>query len=307
MAGTKEIKKRISSVKNIKKITHTMEMVAAAKSRRMMNRVQGAKPYGEKMEEILAGLEHLAGTVESPLVDRKDNPKKYLLLVVTANRGLCGGYNSNVLKLARFRILELQNQGKEVEVQVIGKKGASYFRFIKVPVAQTYLDIDDAFSLDQSHRLGKYLMDRFASGGCDAVEVISTVYYNSATQLPEVKQMLPIGQESSTERPTLHPSGKTKEESAEKKEEGYRQNMIFQPDPETIIEKLLPHLVQTVLFRSILEAVTAEQIYRRVAMKAANDAAGDMNKSLTQLYNRKRQASITQELAEIVSGADAIA
>ncbi|MBU43773.1 MAG: ATP synthase F1 subunit gamma [Spirochaetaceae bacterium] len=306
MAGTKEIKKRISSVKNIKKITHTMEMVAAAKSQRMMKRVQGARPYGEKMEEILAGLEHLAGTVDSPLVERKENPKKYLLVVVTANRGLCGGYNSNVLKLARFRILELQKQGKEVEVQVIGKKGASYFRFIKVPVAHVYTDIDDTFKLDQSQQLGRYLMERFIKEETDVIEVISTVYYNSATQLPEVKQMLPIGQESSTEKPTLHPSGKTKEESAEGKEEGYRQNMIFQPDPETIIEKLLPHLVQTVLYRSLLEAVTAEQIYRRVAMKAANDAAGDMTKSLTQQYNRKRQASITQELAEIVSGADAL-
>lgn len=306
MAGTKEIKKRISSVKNIKKITRTMEMVAAAKSRRMMNRVQGAKPYGEKMEEILAGLEHLSASADSPLLEKKDNPQKYLLVVVTANRGLCGGYNSNVLKLARFRIAELQQQGKDVEVQVIGKKGASYFKFIKVPVEKVYTDIDDTFTLSRSYELGRYLMDRFQAKGCDVIEVVSTVYYSSATQLPEVKQMLPIGQETTASRSHMRASTGTGSE-AEKPEEGYRQNMIFEPDAETIIEKLLPHLLQTVLFRSLLEAVTAEQIYRRVAMKAANDAAGDMTKSLTQLYNRKRQASITQELAEIVSGADAIA
>lgn len=293
MAGTKEIKKRIGSVKNIRKITKTMEMVAAAKSRRMINRVQAAKPYGDKLQEILEGLEDLTGNIDSPLLRRSENPKKYVLLVVTANRGLCGGYNSNTLKLARRRILELENQGKEVSVHVIGKKGVSYFNFLKQPVARTILDIDDTVTFEQARDLADGYRAEFEEEKFDVLELVSTVYRNAASQVPAVNQILPVGVSQ-------------KEEEQEKKPKA-GQDIIFEPEPEVILENLLPHLVRTFLFRALLEAVTAEQIYRRVAMKAASDAAGDMSKSLSQLYNRKRQASITQEISEIVGGADAIA
>lgn len=297
MAGAKVLKKRIESVKNTKKITKTMEMVSTAKSRRMMDRVNAAKPYGEKLLDIMGTLSSLGDNVESPYLRRVDNPKKVALLVVTANRGLCGGYNSNILKLARNRIKEYEKQNTEVELHVIGKKGISYFKFIKVEMHATYLSKEDKIEFIDADQLADHFMTEFRLGRLDRVELISTVYISSATQKPAINAILPVG----ITTPSDSDSSYGEEEVG--KTEG---NAIFEPAPEVILQNLIPHLIKSSIYRFMLESAAAEQIYRRVAMKSATDAANDMGKILKRTYNRVRQASITQELSEIVAGADAV-
>ncbi len=290
MASGKELKKRIRSVKNTSKITKTMEMVATAKSKRMMDRVIAARPYSEKLGQLMKSLGGLRDRIDSPYLNAREDFGAVALLVITANRGLCGGYNSNVLKLARVRYLEYKEQGKQVEMFVIGKKGNSYFRFLKIPVLHSYENIDDKFSYEMSEAIALELMDAFASGRVGRVEIIGTIYHNSASQRAGLRPLLPIGAPAPGSDQGAEQSG----------------NYIFEPAPAAILENLIPLVIKSTVYRALLEAVTSEQIYRRVAMKSATDAAKEMSKLLVRTYNRVRQASITQELSEIVAGADAI-
>ncbi|GIX43074.1 MAG: ATP synthase gamma chain [Leptospiraceae bacterium] len=291
MAGLKEVKKRIGSVKNIRKITKTMEMVSAAKSRKMMNRVHDSQPYGKKIFEIMDNLSKYGTNIDTPFLKQKENPQKYVLLIITANRGLCGAYNSNVLKLARQRIKELQENKKDFKIYVIGKKGASYFKFIRVPVEKVYTNFEDNFKYEDTKQLMDSFMEQFLNQEFDILEIISTHYYSSTSQKPEIKQLLPII---------------SQQKSDKQKEEKIQPNTIMLPSKEEILRKIIPHILEFSLYKLVLEAITSEQIYRRIAMKSASDAANDMSKSLTRLYNRKRQGKITQEISEIVAGADAI-
>jgi len=301
MASGKEIKKRINSVKNTRKITRTMEMVSTAKSKKLVDRVNAAKPYGEKLRQIMASLGDLSAQIDSPYLRQEDEPKRVALVVVTANRGLCGGYNSNVLKLARSRYQALKGAGKEIDVQMIGKKGAAFFKFVRIPITETYTEFDDTFSYEQAEALVDKLMKGFAHGRYDRVEIISTVYYSAGSQKPERNQLLPIGLDEATEDP--HPDRK---HSAQDEPAAASGPVIYEPDPAVIAEKILPLAIKSTFYRLILEAVASEQIYRRIAMKNASVAAGEMVRALTRKYNRMRQASITQEISEIVSGADAL-
>ena len=294
MAGAKEIRKRISSVKNTRKITRTMEMVSTAKSKRMVDRVNEAKPYGTKIAEIIESLESLKDTVDSPYLRNASEPRKVLLLIITANRGLCGGYNTNILKLAKHRIEELKAMNAEPVLYVIGKKGLSFFKFIQQPVEASFDHIDDSFKYDSALEIAYQMMDRFVREDVDRVEVISTVYVSSSRQEPSITPILPIGSQESEKEEQIIKSGLT------------TSSYLYEPNPAIILENLLPHMIKTIVYRLILEAVASEQIFRRIAMKAATDAAGEMIKILTRKYNRVRQASITQEISEIVAGADSV-
>lgn len=300
MAGTKQIKTRMKSVRNTRKITRTMEMVSTAKSKRMTDRTNAAKPYGEKIAEMMGSLASLKDQVDSPLLRSVENPRKVALIVVTANRGLCGGYNSNTLKLARIQLNAHHEAGREVEIHVIGKKGAGYFKFLKIPVAGSYLEIDDRVTFEQAAEFVQQFVSRFEKGELDKVEIVSTIFFSSARQSPGITPILPVGMEVTEE---LEPAEGI---AALPDVEGYIPNITYEPDPAFILERLLPLVIKTVTYRALLEASTSEQIYRRIAMKNATDAAGEMIKLLTRYYNRKRQATITQEISEIVAGADAI-
>ncbi len=306
MAGTKEIKGRIVSVKNTRKITRTMEMVSTAKSKRMTDRVNAAKPYGEKIAELMDTLGGLKGQVESPLLRAVSEPKRIAVLVVTANRGLCGGYNANTLKLARKVIEDHKAAGREVEVHMVGKKGAGFFKFVKIPVAKTYLNVDDKFEYSQAEELAEYFMDEFSANKLDKVEIVSTQYHNSSSQTPGVTPVLPVGGGAVAKTDEDDDDGEGPAPKKRKTEKGYNANAIYEPSPELILKKLLPLTVKSIVYTAMLEAVTSEQIARRIAMKNATDNAGEMQKMLTRKYNRARQASITQELSEIVAGADAV-
>jgi len=301
MASGKILKKRIASVKNTSKITRTMEMVASAKSRRLMDRVHKAKPYSEKILAVMAGLGGIQGKEESPLLEVRPE-KKIALVIITANRGLCGGYNSNVIKMARNKIKEYQSRSVAFDLFVVGKKGNAYFRFVKVPVARSIIDIDDKFEYAQAEELANFFIDAYTEKKYDRVEVLSTFYLSAANQRPGSMRLLPISNEPARFDENGEPLA-SREKFAIKERPA---NFIIEPGPAVIIARMLPLVVKVSLFKLFLEAIASEQIYRRIAMKAATDAAKQMIKLLTRTYNRIRQASITQELAEIVAGADAL-
>ena len=284
MASPREIKKRIVSVTNTKKITRTMEMVATAKSKKMSNRVNASKPFSDKIKELVGSLSSLASKVESPFLRREESPKKIAVLVITANRGLCGGYN--ILRMTRSFLAELRAKGIGYDLYVIGKKGISFFKFAKEPVAQSFINIDDNSGYKEAEFFANLFMEEFSSKKIDGLEVISTVYHSSADQRAEITRVLPI-----------EPPSGTKD---------VNDSVIYEPSPEVILNSLLPLVIKTAMYKMILEAVCSEQIARRIAMKSATDAATDMIKILVRGYNRVRQSKITQEISEIVAGADSL-
>ncbi len=302
MAGAKIIKKRISSVKNTRKITRTMEMVSTAKSKKLIDRVNEAKPYGDKLREIMESLAGQGGNVDSPYLRVEDHPKRVALVVVTANRGLCGGYNANVQRMARQYYVKLTEQGKNVDVFMIGKKGQSFFRFMKVPMKETYLEFDDTFTYDHADALATMLMRDFAGSKYDRVEIVSTIYYSAGSQKPGITQLLPVGLGESESTDDAEEATQVKADP----DVAAGGPVLYEPEPAIIAEKMIPLAIKTTLYRMLLEAVASEQIARRIAMKNATDAAGEMVKQLTRTYNRARQAGITQEILEIVGGADAL-
>jgi len=286
LATPREIKKRIQSVKNTRKITRTMEMVATSKAKKMSNKVNASKPFADKIAELMGSLSNLSGKLESPLLRKPEAVKKVAILVITANRGLCGGYNGNILKMTRARILEYKRNGIAYDLHVIGKKGISYFKYLKEPMAASYTNIDDKVGYAEAEYFANLFKDMFSSGKVDLVEIVSTVYISSASQKPEVTQVLPLEPKEGTV-----PSNDM---------------VLYEPSPERILESLIPMVVNMAFYKAVLQAVCSEQIARRIAMKSATDAAGEMIKILTRGYNRVRQAKITQEISEIVAGADSL-
>ena len=293
MATARELKNKIRSVSNTKKITRTMEMISTAKSRVCQKRIEAVQPYGEKLGEMLRDLGRGASdpgkAAEYPLLRAPEKVREEAVVVITANRGLCGGYNTNVLKLAEKRLQRLQAQGTACEIHMIGKKGAARFRYLGREVAQAYFDIDDKPTYEQAEEIIQPLMDRFAAGELDAVSIVVCHYETGSRQYPVERPLLPLA---------------TGEEVEEADATGGTE-FILEPDPGTILSHLLPVSLKTRFFQSLVEAAACEQIARRVAMKNATDNAEEMSKTYKQLYNRTRQASITQEILEVIGGSQA--
>ncbi len=261
-----------------------MEMVATAKSKKMSNKVNASKPYSDKIKELIGSLASLSSKVESPLLRKEENPNRIALLVVTANRGLCGGYNSNIIRMTKVKIADLKAKGIAYDLYAIGKKGIAFFKFAKETLKQGYIHIDDKSGYEEAETFANLFMEEFSEGKIDGFEIISTHYVSSAEQVPLLTKVLPI------EPPTG---------SAE-----VNDLVIYEPSPEAILNSLLPQVIKTTIFKVLLEAVCSEQIARRMAMKSATDAATDMIKALTRGYNRARQSKITQEISEIVAGSN---
>ena len=292
MAGLKDIKKKITSISNTRKITRTMEMVAAAKSKQTIDRVEASTPYSSKLTELLNSLTG-GQNVDHFLVREKEKVQKSALLVVTANRGLCGGYNTNVANLAEKWVRAEEAEGREAHVMMVGKKGISRFRFRKVEVAEKRTDIEDKPSFSQAAEIAGGFIESFRKGEVDRVMVAVTRYHSAVVQTADLFQLLPI----------VPPEAEDEDGG-----EAAQQNtdFIFEPDPARILEDLLPFSVKHTMYRLLLEAAAGEQIARRVAMKLATDNAGELTRFYTGKYNRERQASITQQIMEIVGGAEAL-
>jgi len=289
MASAKDLRKKIRSISNTKKITRTMELVSTAKAKRAQDRLNASTPYSRALAEILENLAR-AGTVSHPLLESPPRAAKTLLFVITANRGLCGGYNSNVLALGARTLREEEAAGRKVEIYVAGRKGLAKCRFLKIPVAKSYLNLDDKATFEDARKVAEELLGRFATGEYLKVLVVYTHYHSAGVQRPEVLQLLPI----------------TPPQAKEEAKAAAPVDYIFEPDPRTILESLLPLSVKAAFYRVVAESATSEQIARRLAMKMATDNAEEMIHVYTRFYNRTRQAAITKELMEIVSGAEAL-
>ena len=314
VAGERLIKKRIGSVRNTSKITRTMEMVSTAKSKKLVDKIRKASPYKQKLLQTLSELQQEDVRVESPYLQGEEDLKlkgDNALVVVTANRGLCGGYNSSVLKVALLRYNEICSSGKKCSLYVIGKKGISFFQFLNLPIQQGIIDIDDKMDYRKAQNFIYQLMRYFEDGLYSQVDIISTIYHSAASQTAELQRLLPLDisllQSSSSQRSSSQKNILEEEVDEDTgKDISLKKIYAFEPDPDTLLKQMIPLAVETHFYGLLLDALASEQIYRRVAMKNATDAGEEMLKLLVRDYNRARQASITQELSEIVAGADAV-
>ncbi|HEV7671351.1 MAG TPA: ATP synthase F1 subunit gamma [Thermoanaerobaculia bacterium] len=295
MANRRVLVKRRKSIRNIRKITRTMQLIATARFQAAYNRAVATKPYNEKLAELVADLSSAAsasGGVEHPLLKENDS-NKTALVAITSTRGLCGGYNSNVLRVAIEHLDAQDKAGHQVDVHMAGKKGISYFRFLKRPMVEQITNVGDVPRFDQVEPIANALMDSFIKGEISAAYVSYMKFVSTGTQRPVVVQLLPLARKApeNTEGEVAAPTGQVE----------------FSPSPQKLLDSLLPASVRVQLFQAFTDAVVSEQVARMVAMKAATDAAGDMIKSLTREYNRARQTAITMELLDIVGGANALA
>ena len=290
MAQIREIKQRMIAVGTIQRITKTMQMIATAKFTAAVQRTKATQPYTEKIRELVGAVCANPAELDHPLVggDRKPTGRD-LLLVIGSDRGFCGAYNSNVLRNALKFHRSLVESGREVEVQTSGKKAETFFHFANINVSETH-DIGDKPDYEAVAAIADRLMDRFTAGEIDTVRIAYMRFESNARQIPEIQQLLPMEP----------PSG---EETAGGVDTMYE----FTPDEASLLNALLPQAVRTSLFQAFNDAVVSEQIMRMIAMKAATDNAAGLGRSLKRDYNRARQARITTELTEIVSGAAALA
>ena len=289
MGKTREIKGRMKAVANIKRITKTMQLIATARFQAAQRRATSAKPYTQKIAELVGELASAGGSVDHPLL-KEPEPKvgRELLLVITANRGLCGGYNANILRTAVAHLRE--NTDKNIQLEVVGKKGVAYFKFVGTEMSKVHTQFGDKPAFQDVHALAEQYMQAFEAGEYDAVRVVYMSFETVARQKPVVIQLLPM------EKPKV-------DEAAKKKG---AVEYDFMPEPQKLLAELLPVTVKTRLFQAFNEAVVGEQVARMIAMKAATDAAGKMGKSLTRQFNRARQTAITTELTEIIGGTAAL-
>jgi len=297
MAKPRELKRRIRSVQNTKKITKTMELVSTSKLKRAQDRVVGARPYAQALAEVIAELYAPERAERFPLLRqpgqtaRGPGVRRSALLLITSNRGLCGAFNANLIREARRRLEELEAQDTHTELHLVGKKGVSYFKFTKRNIASQRVDIGDKPTLEHAIELAKPLMDRFAAGDLDAVDVVFAKFNSAVSTPPTTLRVLPV-------TPPEKRWGGQETTAAV--------NYILQPSAEGILQELLPLSVTNQFYRALVETAAAEHGARRTAMKNATDAGNDMLTILQRTYNRARQAQITQELAEIVGGAEAL-
>lgn len=303
MARLRDLKRRMKSVKNTAKITRTMELIATAKSKQAQDRIQKALPYFEALAEIAAQARKAGGQgAVHPLLAQRE-VKKVAILAVTANRGLCGGYNSNVLRLVRDRMAEHTRNGRQVRLFLSGKKSLNWAKFMKAAYEGGYTQFDDRPKFADVEMVADTLAGLFTAGEVDHVEVVYTHYYSAGRQAPVVETVLPISPDSA-QAPTTGKAGSGKAAPAAKAKQV---EFTIEPDPKTILEAIFPLQARLHLFRVYLEAATSEQIYRRIAMKNATDNALDVSKSLRMDYNRARQSQITKEILEVLGGAEALA
>ena len=292
MAKPRELKRRIRSVQNTKKITKTMELVSTSKLKRAQDRVVGARPYAQSLAEVIGDLYSPELAEKFPLLRQpgKGGAKRAAVLLITSNRGLCGAFNANLIREARRRLDELEGQGTQPELHLVGKKGVSFFKFTKRNVASQRVDIGDKPTAAHATELVAGLMDRFAAGALDAVDIVFAKFNSAVSTPPTTLRILPVTPPAQADRP----SGRQ------------TVNYILAPSAEAILEQLLPLYVQNQVYRALVETAAAEHGARRTAMKNATDAGSDMLTILQRTFNRARQAQITQELAEIVGGAEAL-
>ncbi len=296
MARPRELRRRIKSVESTRKITKTMEMVATSKLKRAQDRVVAARPYAQALTDVIADLYTPELAERFPLLRQPVGaPRRAAVVFITSNRGLCGAFNSNLIKEARRAVTDLEEQGAQVELHGIGRKGIGFFRYSRRALATARQDIGDRPSQAHAEALVQPLMGQFEAGQLDAVFVVFAKFLSPVSTPPTTLQILPV-------RPPTGRRGDGQTGASASPVPNY----ILRPSADEIVGAILPLYVRNVMYRALVETAAAEQGARRTAMKNATDSAGDMIDSLRQTYNRVRQAQITQEIAEIVGGAEAL-
>jgi F-type H+-transporting ATPase subunit gamma len=285
VAKGRELKGRIKSVENTRKITRTMEMVATSKMKRAVDRVVAARPYARALADVIASLYNPELAERFPLLRQPAKEQRAALVLLTSNRGLAGAFNANLIKEARATLARLEAAGTRVELHIVGKKGIGYFKYIGRAMAEQRIDITDRPTAADAASLVDTLMQRFVDGELDAVYVVGSRFNSVLSTPPTTDRVLPVAP----------PTAK-----------GAQKDYLLYPSAEEILTELLPSYVRNAVYRALVETVAAEQAARRTAMKNATDNAGDMLNLLRRTYNRARQAQITQEIAEIVGGASAL-
>jgi F-type H+-transporting ATPase subunit gamma len=306
MANPRELRRRIRSVQSTRKITKTMELVATSKLKRAQDRMIAARPYAAALASLIGDL-YAPDLVERfPLLRQPPGgPRRVAVVLITSNRGLCGAFNSNLIREAKRRIDQLEAEGASVDLHLIGRKGVGYFKFTKRPIASQRIDIGDKPRPEHAGEVMTPLVAQFASGALDAVDIVFATFRSALSTPPTLQQVLPIrALEARGEAPAR--PGDARHERGVDSTPRAPAFYILKPSADAILERLLPLYVQNQLYRALVETAAAEQGARRTAMKNATDNAGDILDILRRTYNRARQAQITQELAEIVGGAEAL-
>ncbi|MDR2036791.1 MAG: ATP synthase F1 subunit gamma [Bacteroidales bacterium] len=293
MANLKEIRVRISSVVSTRQITSAMKMVAASKLKKVQEAITNFRPYAQKMQEILVDVATAAGNTDDNVYAEDRDYKQVLIVVITSNKGLCGAFNSNAVKealrLSETKYAQFLPQNK-IRYMAIGKKGYDLLRRKGIPVDEYISDIYDHFSYDQVITIAQSLMDAFVSGRYDSIDIVYNEFINAAVQKVKVRQFLP-----------LLPEGMNSPASVKKRVE-----YIFEPTEEYIIKGLIPQNLKLIVYQALLDSIASEHGARMTSMHQATDNASQLIQELTLQYNKARQASITNELVEIVGGAEAL-
>jgi F-type H+-transporting ATPase subunit gamma len=293
MAAGKEIRGKIKSVENTKKITKAMEMVAASKMRKAQDRMRAARPYSEKIRDLASNLSTATPEYKHPFMLAHDEAKLAGFIVVTTDKGLCGGLNTNVLRAVTTKLKDLEAQGTKAEAVAIGNKGLGFLNRIGARVVSHVTQLGDRPALDKLIGPVKVLLDAYAAGRLSAVYLCYTRFINTMKQEPVVQQLLPLSADA-MRADTAKAGGE------------YGWDYLYEPDAQAVIDELLVRYVEALVYQATAENMASEQSARMVAMKSATDNAGNVIGELKLVYNKTRQAGITKELSEIVAGAAAV-
>jgi F-type H+-transporting ATPase subunit gamma len=300
MAKTRAIVKRRKAIRNIRKITRTMELIATARFKKALVRATEAEPFTRKIAELATDLSASATNISHPLLETRPEVKNSLLLVITSNRGLCGGYNASLIREASARVRQIKADGATLHLELSGKRAIAYFRFQRIDADERFTHFEDKPKFEEVEVLANRYIQGYVSGRYDRVEVVYMKFLNAARQVPVAETLLPL---SSVEAATqLATRKKTPVEEQKTSSVEYE----FLPNAQNILEDLLPMSFKVRLFKCFLDAAVSEQIARRVAMTAATENADEITKNLTRQYNRARQSQITKEISEVVGGAEAL-
>lgn len=295
MANLRDLRKRRKGAASTRKITRTMELVASAKLKKAQDAATASRPYAEGLRGLVAQISAATGGSASHKLMKSRDVKRVAILVATSDRGLAGAFNSNLVAKAIERAKEHQAKGRTVDFVALGKKGGSTLGYFGYTPSHTFTGVVGASQYRHADQVAQPQIDAFLAGKVDLVEVVYARFVSPARQPPDHYVMLPVGAEA--------PGADAKPDSSQKK----RRDFIYIPDPDDLLAAIIPLTVKTALYSALLQTTAAEHAARRVAMKNASDAAGDMVKSITSAYNRGRQGKITQEIAEIVGAVEAMA
>ncbi len=287
MASGKEIRTKIASIKSTQKITRAMEMVAASKMRKAHDRMHRSRPYAEKIRAVIGHLAHAHPEYKHPYMIPRD-VKRIGVIIISSDRGLCGGLNTNIFKLTVSSMKEWQDEGREIDICTIGNKGASFFKRLGGNIVAQPTNLGDTPSLEDLIGAVKVMLDAYDNGKIDQLFVVYNHFINTMTQKPTVQQLLPI------------------KADVEDEKLGHHWDYIYEPESQEVLDGLLMRYIESLVYQSVVENIASEQAARMVAMKSASDNAGDLIDEFQLAYNKARQAAITQELSEIVAGAAAV-